>query len=80
MLADGFGAQIHLDQAVEGWLVPGRNPFGLYLYRKDVDELAAVFRGEIDSDPSHKPWGMYEFAINAPDDTLVRIGWPTRLR
>ena len=23
---------------------------------------------------------MYEFAINGPDDTLVRIGWPSRLR
>lgn len=80
MLADGFGAQIHLNQAVEGWLVPGSNPFGLYLYRQDVDELAAAFRGEIDNEPSDKPWGMYEFALNAPDDTLVRIGWPTRLR
>jgi len=23
---------------------------------------------------------MYEFAISDPDETLVRIGWPTRLR
>ena len=82
MLADSFGGQIHLSQAVEGWLVPGRNPFGLYLYREDVDGLAAVFRGEIPGDggPSDKPWGMYEFALNAPDDVLIRVGWPTRLR
>ncbi|WP_333681570.1 hypothetical protein [Dyella sp.] len=80
MLADGLGAQIHLNLAVEGWLVPGSNPFGLYLYRKDVDELAAAFHGEIDGEPSDKPWGMYEFALNAPDDMLVRVGWPTRLR
>ena len=82
MLADGFGGQVHLNPAVEGWLLPGRNPFGLYLYREDVDELAAVFGAEIlgSGDPSDKPWGMYEFALNAPDDVLVRVGWPTRLR
>ena len=63
MLADGLGGEIHLTQAVEGWLTPGRNPFGLYLYRKDVDSFAALFKGEtIEKDgPSNKPWGMYEF-------------------
>jgi len=82
MLSDGLGGYVHLTQAVEGWLTPGRNPFGLYLYRKDVDELAAAFRGEtLEKDgPNDKPWGMYEFALNGPDDTLVRVGWPTRLR
>lgn len=82
MLADDFGAQIHLNSAVEGWLVPGRNPFGLYLYREDVDQLAAAFHGETlgHGDPRDKPWGMYEFSLNAPDDVLVRVGWPTRLR
>ena len=30
--------------------------------------------------PSDKPWGMYEFTLNGPDDTLIRVGWPTRLR
>jgi hypothetical protein len=81
MLSDGKGGDLHLTDAVEGWLVPGRNPFGLYLYTEDVDALAARFLGEsIEKDgPSHKPWGMYEFALNAPDDTLVRIGWPSRL-
>jgi hypothetical protein len=29
--------------------------------------------------PEHKPWGMYEFSLNGPDDLLVRIGWPSRL-
>jgi hypothetical protein len=23
---------------------------------------------------------MYEFAMSDPDETLVRVGWPTRLR
>jgi catechol 2,3-dioxygenase-like lactoylglutathione lyase family enzyme len=80
MLADGLGGFIHLHKAVEGWLKPGRNPFGLYLYREDVDGVAAAFAGETLGTPEDKPWGMYEFALNGPDDTLLRIGWPTRLR
>jgi hypothetical protein len=32
------------------------------------------------SRPEDKPWGMYEFAIPDPDETLVRIGWPSRFR
>ncbi len=32
MLTNGKGGYLHLTDAVEGWLVPGRNPFGLYLY------------------------------------------------
>jgi hypothetical protein len=80
MLADGVGGFIHLSKAVEGWLQAGRNPFGLYLYREDVDGLAAKFAGETVGQPSDREWGMYEFALNGPDDTLVRVGWPTRLR
>jgi catechol 2,3-dioxygenase-like lactoylglutathione lyase family enzyme len=82
MLSNGKGGYLHLTDAVEGWLVPGRNPFGLYLYLEDVDALAAEFRNEIlgKSAPEDKPWGMYEFALSDPDQTLVRVGWPTRLR
>jgi catechol 2,3-dioxygenase-like lactoylglutathione lyase family enzyme len=82
MLSDGKGGDIHLQPAVEGWLVPGQNPFGLYLYTEEVDALAAIFRDEIierEQRPTHKPWGMYEFALSDPDQTLVRIGWPSRL-
>ena len=63
-----------------GWLRPDRNPFGLYLYRPDVDGLAAIFADEIieEEGPSEKPWGMYEFAVNGPDGVLVRIGWQSR--
>jgi catechol 2,3-dioxygenase-like lactoylglutathione lyase family enzyme len=81
MLSDGKGGTLHLTDAVEGWLVAGRNPFGLYLYTEDVDGLARVFAGEIigKGEPEHKPWGMYEFALSDPDETLVRVGWPSRL-
>ena len=82
MLSDGLGGSIHLTAAVDGWLIPGRNPFGLYLCRENVDALAAKFSGETieKGGPSDKPWGINEFAVNGPDDTLVRIGWPSRLR
>lgn len=82
ILRDDAGPCLHLTRAVEGWLVPGRNPFGLYFRRPDVDRLAEIFRDEvIEADgPGDKPWGMYEFAISDPDATLVRIGWPSRLR
>jgi hypothetical protein len=82
LLTNGKGGYLHLTDAVEGWLVPGRNPFRLYLYLEDVDALASEFRSEIigKTAPEDKPWGMYEFALSDPDETLVRVGWPTRLR
>src|SRR5262245_50608084 len=76
MLSDGRGGELHLNAAVEGWLAPGRNPFGLYLYVEEVDELA----GRMGCRAEDKPWGMYEFALSDPDETLVRVGWPSRLR
>lgn len=76
ILSNGRGGLLHLTDAVEGWLVPGRNPLGLYLYLEDVDAMAREFQQR----PEDKPWGMYEFAISDPDETLVRIGWPSRLR
>jgi predicted lactoylglutathione lyase len=81
MLSNGKGASLHLTTAVEGWLVAGRNPFGLYLYERDVDALASTFGAEIiGGRVEHKAWGMYEFAVSDPDGTLVRVGWPSRLR
>ncbi|WP_257166077.1 VOC family protein [Bradyrhizobium sp. SRS-191] len=76
MLSNANGGHLHLTDAVEGWLTPGRNPFGLYLYVEDVDAVAREFQ-HIAQD---MPWGMYEFAMSDPDETLVRVGWPTRLR
>src|SRR5690348_17308927 len=82
ILADSKGGHLHLTQAVEGWLIPGRNPFGLYLMSEMVDELASTFKDDVVENggrPEHKPWGMYEFSLSDPDETLVRIGWPSRL-
>ncbi len=74
ILGDGGGGELHLTQAVKGWLVRGRNPFGLYLYAENVAELAQRMGGRT---PEDKPWGMFEFALSDPDETLVRIGWPS---
>jgi len=80
MLSNGNG-QLHLTTTVEGWVIPGRNPFGLYFYMEDVDVWAKEFRDEIlGNGPEEKAWGTYEFAISDPDETLVRVGWPSRLR
>ena len=82
MLSDGRGGEVHLNKAVEGWVKPGENPFGIYLYTPFVDTIAAVMRNEIierEKAATHKAWGMYEFALNGPDDLMVRIGWPSRL-
>lgn len=82
ILSDNDGATIHLLPAVPGWLIPGRNPFGIYLSTARIDRLAAAagdaILGAVKA-PRHTDWGMYEFALNGPDDMLVRIGWPSRL-
>jgi hypothetical protein len=80
MLSDDQGREIHLTEAAEGWLIPGRNPFGLYLYAENVDELAERMGELVLRPPEDKPWGTYEFALSDPDETLVRVGWPTKLR
>jgi catechol 2,3-dioxygenase-like lactoylglutathione lyase family enzyme len=76
ILSDGKGGELHLTATPEGWMVPFRNPFAVYLYTEDVDDLAAAFGRKAED----KPWGMYEFGVSDPDETLVRVGWPTRLR
>jgi predicted lactoylglutathione lyase len=78
ILADGRGAHLHLNHAETGLLAEGHNPFGLYLYAQNVDQLAASLGGAVLHRPEHKPWGMYEFAFSDPDGTLVRIGWPSK--
>jgi catechol 2,3-dioxygenase-like lactoylglutathione lyase family enzyme len=76
ILTDGKGGELHLTRSVDDWLVPGRNPFGLYFYTDDVDALATEFAQELADKkaPEEKPWGTYEFALADPDQTLVRVG------
>jgi catechol 2,3-dioxygenase-like lactoylglutathione lyase family enzyme len=82
ILTDGKGWQMHLSsEGPPGWVVPGQNPNGLYLYVEDVDAVAARISDLLPGGgPSHRPWGMYEVSVSDPDGTLVRIGWPSRLK
>ncbi len=81
ILGDDKGWSLHLTAELpEGWIVPERNPYGLYLYCDGIDRLAEnvqdlLIGGE---GPEHKPWGMYEFAVSDPDGTLVRVGCPSK--
>jgi catechol 2,3-dioxygenase-like lactoylglutathione lyase family enzyme len=84
LLADGKGWHLHLSAEVPpGWIVPGHNPNGIYLYTREVDALAEsvadLIAAGLGQGPTHRPWGMYEFALPDPDGTLVRIGWPSAL-
>jgi hypothetical protein len=47
-------------QAEDGWLVPGKNPCGLYLYAEGVDGHCGARCSR--NGPEDKPWGMYEFS------------------
>ena len=76
ILTHNGGGELHLVAAPPGWLVAGRNPFGVYFYTEDVDTLAA----RLGIAPEDKPWGMYEFSLSDPDQTMVRVGWPSRQR
>ena len=83
LLDDGKGWQLHLtNESGPTWPERDQNPFGLYLYTERVTELAEGVRDRIlerEKAPTHKPWGMYEFALSDPDETLVRVGWPSEL-
>lgn len=81
ILGDGKGWLLHLSsESPEGWVVPGQNPNGIYLYVEDVDGVAARVRDLTKAaGPQHTPWGMYEFSLSDPDGTRVRIGWPSRM-
>jgi catechol 2,3-dioxygenase-like lactoylglutathione lyase family enzyme len=72
ILEDGEGAEIHLQPAVNGWLVPGKNPFGVYLSLRRVRDIAAEFGKQ----PFETEYGALEIALSDPDETLVRVGWP----
>jgi hypothetical protein len=50
-------------QAEDGWLLPGKNPCGLYLYAEDVDALTATVAPDVlGNGLEDKPWGIYEFS------------------
>ena len=72
ILHDSHGAAIHLTGTEPGWVVPERNPFGVFFYAENVDALAE----SLGRTAQTKPWGVREFALPDPNGTLVRVGWP----
>ena len=78
------GSDIHLRELgpdEEGWVVPERNSFGIYVYSEDVEALGVEFKDEIieaGKRPEVKEWGLLEFSVNGPDGCLVRVGWPVK--
>ena len=82
VILQGWGAEVHLQPVEPGWIEAERNAFGLFIRTPQVDAVAARVPDLIIKPGGvlrHREWGMYEFAVNAPDDLLVRVGWPSRL-
>jgi catechol 2,3-dioxygenase-like lactoylglutathione lyase family enzyme len=76
ILEDGEGGAIHLQPAVPGWVIPGRNPFGVYIASRLLPQIAARFG----KTPQTTEYGMLEIALSDPDETLVRVGWSAERR
>ncbi len=74
ILSDGLGGDLHLTKAPDGWLIPGKSPFGIYIYADDVQGLAARLGDRLLQPPKLQPWGTFEFAISDPDGNLVPVG------
>ncbi len=53
------------------------NPCGVYFYVEDVDaffaQIVAAGVSTINT-PEDRPWGVREFALSDPDETLLRFG------
>ena len=53
------------------------NPCSVYFYLEDVDSFFAKVRAagiRTLNPPEDKPWGLREFAVSDPDETLLRFG------
>lgn len=84
VILTGWDCEVHVTQAGEGpWAVPvDHNPFGVFIRTPQVDAIAARVDDLIIRPGGilrHRDWGLYEFAVAAPDGLLVRIGWPSSL-
>ena len=46
-------------------------------YFDNAKMLRPVAPDVLGKGPEDKPWGMYEFGVSDPDQTLVRVGRPS---
>ena len=82
LILQAWGCEVHLQPTGGDYAVPEHNPFGLFIRTPQVEEVAALVPDLIIKPGGtlrHREWGMYEFAVNGPDNLLVRVGWPSRL-
>ncbi|MEO7036933.1 MAG: hypothetical protein ABI548_23490 [Polyangiaceae bacterium] len=51
ILGHPSGAALHLNKAVDGWLIPGRNPFGRQPHSEDRERLGT---SAVDQQPRYR--------------------------
>ncbi len=76
---DGFS--VHLRSGGDAELAA--NPCGVYFYLEDVDGYFATVTAagvRTLNRPEDRPWGVREFAVSDPDETLLRFGQLLRTR
>ena len=83
LLLTGWDCEVHLRRGdPPPWHVPENNPFGIFIRTPHVDRIAELM-DEFVIRPGgilgHREWGLYEVALNGPDNLLIRIGWPSSL-
>lgn len=83
LLLTGWDCEVHLRRGdPPPWHVPENNPFGIFIRTPHVDRIAELM-DEFVIRPGgilrHREWGLYEVALNGPDNLLIRIGWPSAL-
>jgi hypothetical protein len=82
ILSNRAGGHLHLTRAEKGWLVPGRNPSeSIFILKMSMVWLLRCRTSALeDADQRTSHGECMNFAIPDPDETLVRIGWPSHLR
>ena len=83
LLLTGWDCEVHLRRGdPPPWHVPENNPFGIFIRTPHVGQIAELM-DEFVIRPGgilgHREWGLYEGALNGPDNLLIRIGWPSSL-
>ena len=83
LILTGWDCEVHLRRGdPPPWAVPENNPFGVFIRTPRVDEIARLMDDHVVRPGGvlrHREWGLYEVALGAPDNLLVRVGWPSEL-
>jgi hypothetical protein len=81
ILSNGKGGYLHLTVAVEGWLIGAKSLRPLFAYRgRSTSSRQNSPRNSLEKSEPRTSRGECMNSRSDPDETLVRVGWPTRLR